>query len=102
MFCRNIDIWRHCHRKVFQVTRLDEIAKAESRERNRRKLRTECEKLGERQEPSREKRATSVGAGTPAAGPESQREVHQRGGMIGRLNRGVFWGTEAKSMASVG
>lgn len=75
----------------------------QSIERNRRRLRTECEKLGKRQEPAKgtEKRATSVGAETTAAGPGSQREVHQRGGMIGRLSR-VFWRTEARSMASMG
>lgn len=34
--------------KVLQVTRLDGTAKAGSRERNRRKLRTEREKLGKK------------------------------------------------------
>ena len=62
--------------KMFQVTRLDEVAKTMRRERNRRRLRTEPEKLWKREVTAgRQKRTTSVGGGTPAAGPGSHWKV---------------------------
>lgn len=78
--------------KVFQVTRLDEIVKAVSVQRNRR-LRTEPEGLGKRDQPAKEtkKRAASVGGRAPLqSGTWKTWAVHQRGGMTGDLEQWRF------------